>query len=210
MYVLLATEIYGRNAHVAALASRLSAVGEVAVVDPYDGKPQTFADEAAAYATFLARGGHVAYAERLAGALRTTGPDAFLVGFSAGASAAWLAAANPELPRPRGLIGFYGARIREAAGRVPRCPAVLVWPAREDHCDVDALAAKLARTPDVTCLRAPHGHGFMNPLSPQFDADGAAEGADWLGTILAAAAAGADWTSATGLIPPGWRRLPGR
>jgi dienelactone hydrolase len=193
MRIVLATEIHGRSAHVETLAARLSAHGRVEIVDPYEGKPQAFAGEAEAYAAFLAGGGHAAYAEHLAGALKKSGPDTFLLGFSAGAGAAWLAAADPALPRPLGLIGFYGSRIREAPELTPRCPAVLVWPVREEHFDVDALAARLARTPGVTCLRTPYGHGFMNPLSLNFDAEGAARGAKWLEGVLGTAAEGAEW-----------------
>lgn len=202
--LIVASDIFGRTPHLEGLADALGAAvpGGAAIVDPYGGEPRTlantfantfanrfanrFADEAEAHAAFLASGGLPAYAARLADELRRAGPGATLLGFSAGGAAVWLAACDPSLPLPCLAVCLYAGQVRHHADLVPRCPCRLVFPVHEDHFDVAALAARLDGVPGVTAETAPFLHGFMNPLSKNFDAAGCREWTRRLAGLLAA------------------------
>lgn len=174
MQLLLATEIYGRNGHVAALARELERCGaRVELLDPYDGRELGLRDEDEAWACFLATGGPERYA-RLAArrAAALTGP--FLaVGFSAGAAAVWALACGSG-PHPLRACCFYGSGIRHAAGCAPHCPVDVILPRRESRFDVAALGRELAAHPTVRLHATPWEHGFMNPLSPGHSSEGRA------------------------------------
>jgi len=186
-HLLLASDIFGRTPHLRGLAAELGRAfsSGVDVLDPYAGAERSFASEGEAHAAFLAAGGLPAYAASVADALRACGGDAALLGFSAGGAAVWLAACDPALPPPRLAISVYARQLRHHADLAPRCPCRLIFPTSEEGFDVAALAARLAGTPDVAVLSAPYAHGFMNPLSRNFDAHGEAEWTRRLDALLA-------------------------
>lgn len=99
-------------------------------------------------------------------------PQKRVVGFSAGAAAAWRALA--EAPAD-GAVLVYGSRIRDALHLVPCCPVEIVLPAHEDHVDVGALGTALEAVAGVTVTRTPWRHGFLNPRSAGWNAAAAAE-----------------------------------
>lgn len=181
--LIVAADIFGRNGPFVSLARELGADD---VVDPYGGAARAFADEAAAHAAFLAAGGLPAYAACLAETLRLAGEGARLLGFSAGGAAVWLAACDPALPLPRLAVCVYAGQIRHHADLAPRCPCRLIFPRQEEHFDVAALAGRLRTAPRTTVETAPFRHGFMNPLSLNFDAQGCARWTARLAELLAA------------------------
>lgn len=172
MHVILATEIWGRTPHVDSMAARIEPfVDGVSIIEPYDGADPEFLNESNAYENFLKICGHRQYAERVRQALleQTTAP-AFLIGFSAGAGAVWAAATEKNAGLAKGAICFYGSAIRNMADLRPTIPVDLIFPEHEPHFDVDGVIKALECTPQVTCRTSPHRHGFMNPLSPNYDA----------------------------------------
>ncbi|WP_022661810.1 dienelactone hydrolase family protein [Paucidesulfovibrio longus] len=173
MNTLLATEIYGLNEHVEAMARLLAACGgKVAVVDPYCGARPGPMTEQDAYARFLRDCGPERYAELVAARAEEWGGEPFCaVGFSAGAAAVWALACGTG-PLPAHAFCFYGSGIRHMTERAPRCPVDAVIPCREPHFDVAALGRALAAHSNVTCHATPWLHGFMNPLSPNLAPDG--------------------------------------
>lgn len=169
MHIILATEIWGRTPHMNALAERLRpCAAAVVVVDPYDGADPDFGSEQDAYAAYCKQCGHEAFAARVAQALERVGGDTVMVGFSAGATAVWsvLCAAAGTV---RGGVGFYGSGIRTMLDKTPTVPVELVFPAHEEHFEVGAVVDSLSAWPTVHCHMVPQGHGFMNPLSANFD-----------------------------------------
>ena len=183
MNTLLATEIYDLNEHVEAMARRLAACGgNVAIVDPYSGARPGLMTEQDAYARFLRDCGPERFAMLVAARAKEWGGEPFCaVGFSAGASAVWaLACGNGPLPAH--AFCFYGSGIRHMRELAPRCSVDAVLPCREPHFDVAALGRDLAAHLNVTHHATPWLHGFMNPLSPNFDAEGHAL---WLSRIEA-------------------------
>jgi dienelactone hydrolase len=181
MLILIATEIWGRTPHVDALAESLRpAGGHVTIIDPYAGADPGFRDEDEAYAGFLEQCGHEAYAHRVRQVLRAAEEPVFLAGFSAGAGAVWSAVCALDTDHARHAACFYGSAIRTMADLVPRVPVDMIFPAHEPRFDVLALADALGRTPLVDCHVVPEGHGFMNPLSTQYDESAARHWTAWL------------------------------
>ena len=180
MDILLATEIWGRTPHADALAHSLRPfAARVLVIDPYDGLDPGFPDEASAYAAYVERCGHEAYARRVILAAAGAAGPIFLAGCSAGAGAVWAAVCTENLPLA-GACCFYGSVIRNMAERTPLAPVDLIFPDREDHFDVAALMAALAAKPLARCHRAEAGHGFMNPLSANYSPSEQRLWTDWL------------------------------
>lgn len=169
--LLLAADVFGATDDLRRFAAALAA--DAMVISPHaDGR--VFADEAQGYAAFIQGGGVAAYAERLAQNLATRPAFDLAVGFSAGASALWLCLGDPDrrarFAEPRRATLYYGSRIRDAAHLRPRAAARLVFAEREASFDPKPLAATLrAAGLDATVIDG-SAHGFMNPLSPGYDA----------------------------------------
>ncbi|MCJ2165626.1 MULTISPECIES: dienelactone hydrolase family protein [unclassified Pseudodesulfovibrio] len=169
MEIILATEIWGRTAHVDSLAETLRPLAyRVNVIDPYDGRDPHFSNENEAYAAYLDQCGHAEYARRVTARLNRAEYPVFLVGFSAGAGAVWAAACQKPSPAIRACC-FYGSAIRDMADLTPHAPVDLIFPNREPHFDVTELIRTLETKPLVLCHQAEAGHGFMNPLSAHHD-----------------------------------------
>lgn len=163
--LLVAADVFGATPELAALAAALP--GTATVVSPYAGAQPEFAREEDAYAAFIDHGGIDAYAARLAQAIGAAPPRA-LVGFSAGASAAWVALARCGAAVELAVL-FYGSRIRDFAGLAPACPVKLIFAEHEKSVDAGKLAARLRR-PGVDAEIVPGTrHGFMNARSPGYD-----------------------------------------
>jgi dienelactone hydrolase len=171
MDVIMVADIFGRTEHLEALVRRVTPDGlRARLLDPYGGLTRTFADEEAAYRAFLSECGHARYARLVRDALDQSG-ECVLIGFSAGAAAAWTALDGFRGPVRR-FLGFYPSRIRDNPDIDLTTPTTLVFPARERHFDVGALMTVLARHETLTCVRTAYAHGFMNPFSPGFDPRG--------------------------------------
>jgi dienelactone hydrolase len=178
--IILATEIWGRTAHVDNLAETLRPlVRKVNVIDPFDGIDPQFSEEKEAYATYIDQCGHAKYARRVSSLLNRATHPVFLVGFSAGAGAAWAAVCQKASPAIRACC-FYGSAIRDMADLTPHAPVDLIFPNRETHFDVTELIRTLKGKPLVQCHQAEAGHGFMNPLSALHDKAASRFWTNWL------------------------------
>jgi dienelactone hydrolase len=166
MTLLLAADIFGATPELLALAARLHAT--FAVVAPHAGPAPDFANEDEAYSAFLAAGGIDAYAAIVSGAIARHRPDA-IMGFSAGATAAWIAMAGQAASVKLGVL-FYGSRIRDHLHLRPRAVARLIFAEHEKGCDAAALAGMLRRRGVDADIVPGTRHGFMNPRSSGFDA----------------------------------------
>jgi dienelactone hydrolase len=164
MKILVTADIHGHTPELQTLVDDCCPGAQV--LSPWAGEGCPFAREAEAHAAFLAAGGLESYAARLTQVIAQT--PVFILGFSVGATAAWLYAAQPQShPASRGML-FYGSRIRYYRELNPHFPVQLIFAEREAAFDSAALAANLAR-PDIRIEIVPGtAHGFMNPLSPGF------------------------------------------
>lgn len=181
MHIVYATEIWGRTPHADVMAETLGHMaGTVTVVDPYDGENPAFASEEAAYSAYKSRCGHAEFARRVIHAASEAAEPVCLVGFSAGAGAVWAAACTIDGGNTLAAFCFYGSSIREMTNLTPSVPVELVFPDHESHFDVHALALDLDGNKGTKCHMTPYGHGFMNPLSTNFDKGGCTVWTHWL------------------------------
>ncbi|MDF9412748.1 dienelactone hydrolase [Brevibacillus laterosporus] len=89
-----------------------------------------------------------------------------VMGFSVGATVAWLLAGYTGLCD--GSVGYYGSRIRHYTNIIPKVPVLLLYGQSEPAFDLSALLQTLARTPEVILKQYPALHGFSNPYSSHY------------------------------------------
>lgn len=165
---LVATDIFGITPEVLRLARRLCP--DPLMISAHADSELSFASEALAYERFLAGGGVEAYARRLRQRLEADPLIANLVGFSAGASAGWIAAAAPAARGLHCAVLFYGSRIREHVALRPLCPVRLVFAEHEASFSPAWLVYELVASGVRAELVPGSRHGFMNELSAGFSA----------------------------------------
>lgn len=169
MQVILVTDIFGVTEAVLALAVSLSNADEKAIViDPFLGEMQEFPNEQQAYAAFVKHCGHQNYLSKVKTSIASAAEPVILLAFSAGASAAYKALEDCD-KKVIQLIGFYPSQIRNHLDIVPKCPVTLIFPKREKHFSIDPVLESLALIACVHCYKSAYLHGFMNPLSLNYD-----------------------------------------
>jgi dienelactone hydrolase len=127
----------------------------------------------AAYASFMSTGGVTAMATRLSAVAERLRPryrKVCALGFSVGATSAWIAASRGVFDT---VVGIYGSRIRDHADLVPTCPCLLLFAAREPSFAPRDLIGHLAGAKNVTTVLYECGHGFCDPAGPNYDASAA-------------------------------------
>jgi dienelactone hydrolase len=166
MKILIATDIHGITAE---LRSMIEPVISGAVfLSPWDTETSPFSDEQEAVSSFISRNGIETYAEKIASAANQEA--AFIIGFSVGASAAWLHSASQRCHLNSVATLFYGSRIRDYSLLVPRINITAIFAATESSFSPDQIAAIIARDNVQTLIEPGTFHGFMNPLSANFAA----------------------------------------
>jgi dienelactone hydrolase len=89
----------------------------------------------------------------------------FIIGFSVGATVAWLCSEEEGVD---GVVGYYGSRIRDYAGLTPKCSTMLFFPQEEPSFDVDELISTLD-TKNIVVHKLNGRHGFSDPYSLKYD-----------------------------------------
>ncbi|MHC1789380.1 dienelactone hydrolase family protein [Solidesulfovibrio sp.] len=167
MHMIVAADIYGITPALAALAGSLDR--QAVVLSPWDGEGCPFATEAAAHTAFVAGEGVAGYAARVTAAAGDA--PAFLLGFSAGATAVWLHAAGAGCHPASRAVLFYGSRIRNHLALRPRCRVQAIFAEVEAAFDPKTLIAQIVSENVTVHIEPGAAHGFMNPLSPGYCAD---------------------------------------
>ena len=166
--IIILHEIYGLNRHIQMTAELLESAGYAVCCPNLLGRPAfDYRQADQAYAYFYQMVG----LEAAAGQIRQLFLDKreaydriSLVGYSVGATIAWLCS---ELPLYR-VVGFYGSRIRDYRHIQSQCPVQLLF-AREESFPVTELAETLARKENVRTKVFPAQHGFADPFGNGYD-----------------------------------------
>lgn len=174
--LILLHEIYGINDHMKSIIRHFERAGFVVYCPHLLGQVKHFdADsEDEAYRYFMDEVGFeqsVKAVLHLARDLKTkdVDNDIFVLGFSVGATIAWLCSSYEQLFT--GIIGFYGSRIRDYVAITPTCNTLLIFPTIETSFNPQQIVAVLEKK-DGLCVTMVEGrHGFANPHSEAFDAD---------------------------------------
>jgi dienelactone hydrolase len=172
--VILLHEIYGVNGHMRDTAAWLSAQGFAVYCPDLLGTAYGYDREAEAYEHYM-RVGFTAAAEEaaaLAASLAGSYRRLYLMGYSAGATVAWLLSCRPGFA---GAVGYYGSRIRDFSGLTPTCPVLLLFPDHEETFSVSALAEKLAAKGGCWFAFWRAGMVSADRRSPRYDAAAAQE-----------------------------------
>ncbi|WP_421664001.1 dienelactone hydrolase family protein [Lysinibacillus telephonicus] len=95
----------------------------------------------------------------------------FIVGFSVGATIAWLCSEEKDVD---GIVCYYGSRIRNYLEINPSCPTILFYPENENSFHVDELIDSLERK-NLEVHKFSGEHGFSDPYNPKFNVKSAQE-----------------------------------
>ena len=170
--IIVVHEIYGINNHIAGVCNRL---GE----EKYDvlcpnllaprQNPFSYREEPIAYQNFMKNVGFSLAQQRieiLARSIRDKYRYCFIVGYSIGATIAWMCSRSADWCT--GAVGIYGSRIRDYQDVEPQCPVFLCFPRMEEGFDVDCLIQALSAKKNVNLVKANGLHGFADPWSGKY------------------------------------------
>ena len=172
MAIVLAHEIYGVNKHMEYMQKRLSKLG-IDVICPnllHRETPFTYAEEALAYQDFIQNIGFeygVQHVNQVITKLKQRYQKVGVVGFSVGATIAWLCSENKMCDF---VVGCYGSRIRNHTDIDPACPTLLIFPTEERAFDVHILVETLKKKEykDLKLKSFPGVHGFIDSFSQNY------------------------------------------
>jgi dienelactone hydrolase len=168
MHIVFVTDIFGQHAGLDEFIHACRSV-TFSIIDPYQARKLNFIDEEEAYQTFLSQCGHHAYTQLIAEKIKQLFQPSIFVGFSAGASATWQALGENHSDFVQQFIGFYPSQIRHHLHLIPNVSTVLFFPVQEKYFSVDDVLLTLSEKSKVQCVKTNYQHGFLNPLSLNFD-----------------------------------------
>lgn len=141
------------------------------MVGPYQQQPKGLTCERDAYQYFTENVSLEGYVNKLEQKLLAISGSKWLVGFSVGGSAIWQLCAQGAVKQSLGAICFYSSQIRHLTRLTPNIATRLILPSTEPHFSVAALRTVLQDKSTVTLEKSEYLHGFMNPLSANYDGD---------------------------------------
>jgi len=168
--VIVLHEIYGINRHMDDVCRLIAEQGFDVICPNLLNRDQPFdyAEEKAAYLCFMENVGFPDVLRKLNTIISNLDRQyrkIILLGFSVGATAAWLCS---EDERVDGIAGYYGSRIRDYLNISPSCPALLFFPEKEQSFDVDACMSQL-ESKNVKTVKLKGEHGFSDPYSVKYN-----------------------------------------
>ncbi|MGJ7913334.1 dienelactone hydrolase family protein [Neobacillus sp. LXY-1] len=168
--IILIHEIYGINQHMQSYCELLSKQGFDVIcpnllkqVLPFD-----YSEEEAAYRYFKENIGFTEAFRKIKNIITDTKNEykkLFIIGFSVGATVAWLCS---EVEGVDGIVGYYGSRIRNYVELTPVCPTKLFFPQEEATFDVDELISTLDNK-TIEIHKFNGKHGFSDPYSIKYN-----------------------------------------
>lgn len=159
--IIVLHEIYGINQHIEKVCENFKLKGYDVICPNLInvGQPFNYSQEEAAYQHFIKNIGFelpVREVKKLVLQVRQQYQNVFLIGFSAGATIAWLC--SHELNMCDGVVGYYGSRIRDYIEVAPKCPVLLLFSTEEKSFNVKEFMNSLKRTGvDIHVLSGKHG-----------------------------------------------------
>ncbi|WP_174507768.1 dienelactone hydrolase family protein [Klebsiella oxytoca] len=180
--IILLHEIYGINNHINRTCAQWKKIGfEVYTPKLYPhSNAFDYSQQETAYQHFMTMSGfNSAKIENLMYELKKKHKTLLVVGYSVGATLAWLAARSGYCD---GVICYYGSRIRDYCDIAPPCPTLVLIARHEKSFNTIAMKQQLQILPNVYCTLFDASHGFCDADSPSFDpimADKVSEKINW-------------------------------
>ncbi|MEH6889387.1 dienelactone hydrolase family protein [Bacillus sp. JJ864] len=186
--ILLLHEIYGINEHIEHVIQTFSS-STIDVVCPnllQRYSPFDYDQETEAYLHFMNNIGFEKGKQQidsLLTELQNNYASVGVLGFSVGATIAWLCSEDTRIDF---VIGCYGSRIRDYTNIVPKCPALLLFPANETSFSVSALIGSLQdKSHQLLNIKQLNGeHGFLDPFSKAYNKEAATQGYEIIRSFL--------------------------
>jgi dienelactone hydrolase len=169
--VILLHEIYGINAHIENVAKNFVTQSYDVICPNLLSSNMVFLyeEEKVAYSNFIDTCSFEQCASQIDRLLKEMVHKyefIAIVGFSVGATVAWLCSANPLC---HAVVGFYGSRIRNYTGIEPTCETLLFFPTEEHSFDVSELLHSLNQKEKVQVKQVNGHHGFADVYAPNYD-----------------------------------------
>jgi len=169
--VILLHEIYGINEHIKHYANLLFQKGFDVYVPNLLQRSIPFSDEEEeiAYENFMTNVGFENAHDQvntLINRLSKKYTHIRIIGFSVGATVAWLCSEHSSVHK---VIGFYGSRIRQFTQVIPRAETILLFGEQEKSFHPMDLKTTLSTYPHVVVKIVNGEHGFANPYSPKYN-----------------------------------------
>ncbi|WP_088072690.1 dienelactone hydrolase family protein [Gottfriedia luciferensis] len=168
--IIVIHEIYGINQHIKDFCNLLSRQ-DVDVICPNlieREQPFDYDEEEIAYLNFVENVGFSNAIHKIKCLLldvKNQYQKIYIIGFSVGATVAWLCSEEECLD---GIVGFYGSRIRDYTQIEPLCPTILFFPQEEKSFSVDELISNLNKK-NIKIYKYIGQHGFCDPYSTKFN-----------------------------------------
>lgn len=165
MKTIVATDIHGITPELRALLAPLG--NSVQFLSPWGSDQCPYKSEQEAVTEFIANNGIETYAKTISDAAGSA--PAFVIGFSVGATSAWLHATHASC-NPKSIVHLiYGSRIRDHLGRTPKCDVSAIFAEHEASFMPSELIEKLRVIGVQAEIICGTSHGFMNPNHPKYD-----------------------------------------
>ena len=184
--IVVLHEIYGINEHIKRICQNFCNQGyDVICPDLLWGEnPFSYDQEEEAYLYFTKNIGFQSASEQVKQLLAEEQKNynkIFLMGYSIGATIAWLC--SESIFKIDGMIGFYGSRIRDYMILEPKYPTLLIYPEEERSFDPRAIQQELMSKEMVKVYIMEGKHGFADPFSMNYKEKSARE-ADRIVTVF--------------------------
>jgi dienelactone hydrolase len=182
--IVVLHEIYGINEHITKVCQDLADSGyDVVCPDLLDGKPIfDYAREEEAYRYFMNFIGFESASKKVTFLIRqeeSRYKRIFLLGFSVGATVAWLCGVNStkkdedfhyggSLANCSGIICLYGSRIRDYMDVSLKCPGLLIFAEEERSFDPHELQTQIKEMKGAEVHVLEGKHGLADPCSPNY------------------------------------------
>lgn len=169
--VILLHEIYGINSHMKYYANALYQKGfDVYVPNLLQRTTAfTYEEEELAYQHFMENIGFEKAQNDINALINDLSKEYShirIIGFSIGATIAWLCSDNASVHK---VVGFYGSRIRQYTDVVPNAETILIFGEQEKSFNPIDLKRSLAAYPNVLINLVEAAHGFADPYSSKYN-----------------------------------------
>ncbi|GLO64978.1 dienelactone hydrolase family protein [Oceanobacillus kimchii] len=168
--IIVIHEIYGINQHIESFCKLLSKFS-FDVICPnllQQDTPYDYSEEEVAYRNFMENVGFTDASQKIKDIVSDVTDNyrkIFIIGFSVGATVAWLCSEEESV---NGIVGYYGSRIRNYVELTPKCPTTLFFPQEESSFNVDELISTLDNK-NIEAHKFNGRHGFSDPYSPKYN-----------------------------------------
>ncbi len=177
--IILIHEIYGINQHMKSFCEFLSEQNFDVICPNLLGSdvPFDYSQEELAYNHFMENVGFENALRKIKAVLldiKNKYKRIYVVGFSVGATLAWLCSEEESVDA---IVGYYGSRIRNFVSTTPKSPTMLFFPLEEKSFNVDELISILDKR-KIKIFKFSGQHGFGDPYSSKYNKESAQKAAN--------------------------------